>query len=401
VPIHKGVKRGIPHMPERYFMLYCTTAGNRSGGGDAVDLHDSMAQLMTMRMQSPREDASCPWETLEQPSYAFYYGRLPGTITLTQWVSTASVRPPTIALRDSGVLPRPMTLERIFERLRELLRGGLEDDDPDLLYRILYKRILRDPERILNPHKTLDRQITDLILVLSRLDWIDLTNPRNQVVTRFIFECGSGEAEEGRQQTQMQQQGKQQHEERYRKFFHQMLLSLELELRIQSRQHGDWAKEKLLMQIPPSIQWNLALARRWRQNVRVDAFGKTSDQSMSLPPGGSIIRLVCRGDQANAYLLAVRLRYKLKKRQVRMLKRFAQMMKWPNLGETLDNLKQRDEDFTLDTISSDAFAYFSGLVVPGVSSAAATHLLSPLPRNLLVRRLSRANNRYSPRSRSS
>lgn len=42
-------------------------------------------------------------------------------------------------------------------------------------------------------------------------------------------------------------------------------------------------------------------------------------------------------------------------------------MKWPNLGQTLENLRQRDEDFTLDTISSDAFAYFSGLVVPGVS----------------------------------
>lgn len=51
-----------------------------------------------------------------------------------------------------------------------------------------------------------------------------------------------------------------------------------------------------------------------------------------------------------------------------MLKRFAQMMKWPNLGETLDNLKQRDAEFSLDTISSDAFAFFSGLVVPGVST---------------------------------
>ena len=153
-------------------------------------------------------------------------------------------------------------------------------------------------EKHFNPHRTLDKQITDLILVLSRPDWIDLTNPRNQVVTRFIFECGGGEEEEaaGDERQQTQQQGKRQHEERYRKFFHQLLLSLELELRIQSRQHGDWAKEKLLMQIPPSIQWNLALARRWRQNVRVDAFGKTSDQSMSLSPGESIIRLVCDGE---------------------------------------------------------------------------------------------------------
>lgn len=261
-------------MPERYYVLYTTTTGNREGGKDAVGLHESMTQLMTMRMQS-HDHATYPWETLEQPSYSFHYGRLPGTITLNQWASTASVIPPAIALRDSGVMPRPMNLEHIFERLQEL-REGLEDDDPDLLYRILYKRILRDPERILNPHKTLDKQITDLILVLSRPDWIDFTNPRNQVVTRFIF---NGE------------QGHDGYEERYRRFFHQLLLSLELEMRIQSRQHGDWAKEKLLMQIPPSIQWNLALARRWRQNVRVDKFGKTPDQ-------GTFFFQLSRADQS-------------------------------------------------------------------------------------------------------
>lgn len=50
-----------------------------------------------------------------------------------------------------------------------------------------------------------------------------------------------------------------------------------------------------------------------------------------------------------------------------MLKRFAQMMKWPNLAETLDSLKRRDGDSSLDLISSHAMAYFSGLVLPGVS----------------------------------
>lgn len=56
-----------------------------------------------------------------------------------------------------------------------------------------------------------------------------------------------------------------------------------------------------------------------------------------------------------------------------MLKRFAQMMKWPNLGDTLDALKERDADETLDAISSYASAFFSGLVLPGVS------LLFPRP----------------------
>ncbi|OAQ79862.1 VTC domain-containing protein [Purpureocillium lilacinum] len=320
--LHKGHKKAVPHAPDSYYTLYATSSGNRGAGSDAANLHDAMAQLMTLRMLG-QGHASYPWETLEQPSCAFMYGRRPGTITLNHWASMASVVPPAIALRDAGVEPRPMDLFRIFERLKEL-QSGLEDDDEGLLYKILYRRILRDPDRMFSPHRTLDKQITDLILVLSRPDWIDFTDPKNHVATRFVFDRGEG----GR-------------EDRYRTFFHQLLLSLELELRIHSAQHGDWAKEKLLQQIPPTIQWSLALARRWREYVRVDEFGDTPDK--------------------------IKLRYKLKKRQVKMLKRFAQMMKWPNLGGTLDNLKEKDDAFALDAISSDAFAFFSGLVFPGPS----------------------------------
>ncbi|KFG82889.1 hypothetical protein MANI_110727 [Metarhizium anisopliae] len=318
-PLHKGHRKDIPHAPEYYYALYSTTSSSRSDDTDAMSLHDSMTPLMTLRLQGPGRPAT-PWESLEQPSCAFLYGQRPGTITLNQWVSMSSSFPPTIALRDSGVLPRNMSLSHILERLKEL-QAGLEDDDEGLLYRILYKRILRDPERILNPHKTLDKQITDLLLVLSRPDWIDFTEPKNQVVTRFIFN-----PEEINPDV-------------YRKFFHQLLLSLELELRIHSRSHGEWARERLLGQIPPTIRWNLALARRWREHVRVDGFGPMPEQT--------------------------NLRYKLKKRQVKVLKRFAQAMKWPNLDPTMENLRVHDEEFRLDSISSDAFAFFSGLVLPG------------------------------------
>ncbi|KAF5019064.1 hypothetical protein F66182_8956 [Fusarium sp. NRRL 66182] len=323
-PSHKGHKRAIPHQSEEFYSLYTTSSGNRSNGKssdhtDVSNLHDSMTQLMTLRLVGHGR-ANSPWETLEQPSYAFFFGHLPGTITLNEWASMSSVLPPTIALRDAGVTPRDMSLESIFERLQQL-RHGIEDDDESLLYRILYKRILRDPEKFLNPHRTLDKQITDLILVLSRPDWIDFSDPRNQVATRFIFD----RSEENHEQ--------------FHKFFHQLLLSLELELRIQSEQHSDWAKEKLTSQIPPSIKWNLALARRWQDFVRVDDVGKTPEEIL--------------------------LRYKLKKRQIRMLRRFAQMMRWPNLADTLDNMKQKDSELALDEVSSDAFAFFSGLVLPG------------------------------------
>ncbi|KAF4464720.1 hypothetical protein FALBO_8437 [Fusarium albosuccineum] len=323
-PIHKGHKRPVPHHTDDYYSLYTTSSGNHSDGKtsdhmDVANLHDSMTQLMTLRLLG-HGHATYPWETLEQPSYAFFFGHLPGTITLNEWASMSSVPPPPIVLRDSGVMPRQMSLESIFERLQEL-RHGIEDDDEALLYRILYKRLLRDPDKIFSPHRTLDKQITDLILVLSRPDWIDFSNPLNQVATRFIFERDE------------------KHRENYHKFFHQLLLSLELELRIQSQQHGDWAKEKLTSQIPPSIQWNLALARRWQSFVRVDDFGKTPEDIL--------------------------LRYKLKKRQIRMLRRFAQMMRWPNLDQTLDNMKQKDSELALDEVSSDTFAFFSGLVLPG------------------------------------
>lgn len=263
--IHRGHRRPVPHAPDEYYALYTSTTGARqSDGDDRAVPQDNMTPLMTLRLRG-KGTARRPWETLEQPSYAYHFGRLKGTVTLNQWAGLASVFPENISLRDTKAAPREMSLERILERLQEL-QAGLEDDDEALLYRILYKRILRDPDRVLRPHRTIDRQITDLILVLSRPGWIDFTSPRNQVATRFIFDRGEEGVDE-------------EHEERYRAFFHQLLLSMELELRIHSRLHSEHVKERLLKQIPPTIQWALALARRWRENVRVEEFGETSAQS--------------------------------------------------------------------------------------------------------------------------
>ncbi|KIH91590.1 hypothetical protein SPBR_01305 [Sporothrix brasiliensis 5110] len=368
-PVYSGFRKDVPHMSDQYFTLYSTSTGNQKTSGasrsgrhsrdgdrdrdrgrgdrrgerdvdrnnsnngdistDGIDLHNSMTQFMTMRInQGPGSSASSsqtplsPWDTLEQPSFAFCFGRRPGTITLNHWAGLSGSLPPTIALRDSGVRPRDVNLTQICQRLRDIQLNGLCEDDEDRLYRNLYRRLLRDPDRMFGPHRTLDKQITDLILVLSRPDyWIDFTVPRNQVATRFIFDTGHS------------------NHEQYQRFFHQLLLSIELDLRISSRHHSDWAKEKLLQQLPPSLQWDLALARRWQDNIRVDAYGKSADQ--------------------------VKLRLKLKNRQVRMFKRFAGMMKWPNYAATVANLKQRDADGSLTSISSHAMAFFSGLVLPG------------------------------------
>ena len=319
VPAFKGYKRPIPHVSDHYYALFATAAGNRGDETDAANQHDSMTQLMTLRLVGSGP-ATYPWETLEQPSFSFCYGRRPGTITLNHWASMASVLPPSISLRDPGILPRETDLEKVLERLKELEKG-LEEDDEDLMYKNLYRRFLRDPDKYLSPHRTLDKQITDLILVLSRADCIDFTSPRNQVVTKFIFDTSQPNAPT------------------VFRFFHQLLLSAELDLRINSKHHLSENREKLLLLIPPTIQWSMAVARRWRENIRIEEFGPSPDQ--------------------------LHLRLKLKKRQAKMLKRFAQMMKWPNLAEALANLKQRDADGTLDLVSSHAMAFFSGLVLPG------------------------------------
>lgn len=260
-PIHVGHVRGIPHAADHYYALYSTSSGNKSGDDDAASMHGLMAELMTMRLQG-RSPSRFPWETLEQPSWAFSFGRLPGTVTLNHWVAMSSEMPHAIPLRDPGFPPlREVDLARIFKRLKEI-ETGLEDDD-NTWHRGLYKHFVRDTDKLFSLNKGLDRQITDLIQVLSKPEWIDFTNPKNQVVTRFIFDTGFHDFG------------------LYHKFFHQLLLSLELDLRINSRRHTEWAKERLLSQIPPTLQWNIALARRWLRFIRIDGYGPMPEQSKS------------------------------------------------------------------------------------------------------------------------
>lgn len=319
VPAFKGHKRPITHASDHYYGLYTTTAGNPGDENDAANQHNAMIQLTTLRIQGSGPP-NYPWETIEQPSLAFGFGARPGTITLTHFASLFSAIPPQIGLRDPDMTPKDVDLAQIFDRLKDL-EGGLEDHNEELLYRGLYKRFLKDPDRAWSPHKSMERQITDLVMYLSSPDWIDFSNPKNQVVTKFIYDTSP------------------ENEQQYHKFFYQVLLSLELELRINSRHHTDWAKERLIAQIPPKIQWNMALARRWRDFVRIEDYGKTADE--------------------------LKLRFKLKRRQIKMLRRFAQMMKWPNLDDMVDELKQRDSEGTLLPVSSHAMAFFSGLVLPG------------------------------------
>lgn len=260
-PIFKGRKRSVPHASKGYFTLYAVRKGGEDIGDDRQALFDDAFSASSFRMQGPGP-ALLPWETLEHPSMGFCYGRQPGTITLNHWVSLAGNPFPEIELRDPGIRPRYIEFSTILGRLIQL-ESGLEEDQEDLMYRNLYRVLLKDPDKATNPHKAMEMQITDLILVLSRPEWIDFSRPENQVVAKFFV--NSRYTDQGR----------------YKLFFHQLLLSMELYHRIQSKTHADWAKEKLLSQLPSRVAWDLALARKWHECMSIEQFESEAGVSQS------------------------------------------------------------------------------------------------------------------------
>ncbi|KAL3417658.1 hypothetical protein PVAG01_10668 [Phlyctema vagabunda] len=324
VPVFKGHRRPVPHAGDEYHTFYATCEGTGHTEDDRAEPFHPVLATSSFNICAPGR-AHHPWDTLENPSLAFCYGTRPGTITLNHWVNLSSKASPALELRDPGLRPREIELATILDRLI-YLEGGFEEDYEDLMYKNLYKTLLRDPDKYMSPHKAMERQIADLILVLSRPEWIDFSRPENQVVAKFF--ANATYTDHGR----------------HKNFFHQLLLSIELELRIHSKHHADTPKGQLLGQLPPRIAWDLALARKWRESMSIEKF-KTDHESQ----------------QIRFHLIQ-------KKPQVKAIRKFARVMKWPNLVAVDNVLRERDPDAkALEDRSSDAMSYFTGMILPGAT----------------------------------
>jgi len=190
------------------------------------------------------------------------------------------------------------------------------------MYRYLYSTLIEDPERFGDHrHIRIDQQIADLITVLSGPQWKDFSHPRNQVVAKFFDAPDQHKKQE---------------------FFHQLLLSVELYLRIHSKEHTDKVKRKLVMQLPPIITWDLAVAQRWLENMEITKTRISSTQS------------------------TFSFELKSKKRQKTALRVFAATLKWPNMDEVEYVLDEQDADEkAVEDRSADAMSWFSGIVLPG------------------------------------
>jgi len=313
----KGLIEEALHAPGNYrFFAIMTTESNLRS--DRAPFGDESFAAVTLPMTGPA-DSKFPWYSLEQPCMGYAFGRSPGTTTLTYYVGMfGSLKFPTEY--GSRARPRKMKLIAILERLSDL-EMGLHDEHPEETYHYLYDTLIDDPDRFTEPHFDRALQIADLITVLSNPDWIDFSQPRNQVVAKFFDH----------------------HDERVKhRFFHQLLLASELHLRIQSAEHMDKAKRELLSKLPPKVSWDLALAERWLENMAISRSEMSALQS--------------------TFTFELR----SKRRQKAALLAFAARLKWPNMQEVEATVsRERSGETALEDRSADTMSWFTGVILPG------------------------------------
>ena len=194
----------------------------------------------------------------------------------------------------------------------------------------LYSQLLYDPDMEIGEND-MGQQIAALVAVLDRLDWIDFGDPKDQVIAGLYENDNPNESH---------------------LFYHQLLLSIELHLRIQCAQLQDSEKHHFLSMLPDRVQWSVALARIWLSNVSVKQAHISSPESSrdSLP-----LAQVIPHDEL---------------RRIRQVEQLGWALKWPNMGKVCEVLyREAQGDTILKSSSAEAKSFLSGVILPGESSS--------------------------------
>ncbi|KAF3923518.1 hypothetical protein ABW21_db0209384 [Orbilia brochopaga] len=242
-PVFQGTCREIPYLKNQYHFFVLPSNGWDEEGTDGALFQEDFFHDMS--------DANRPQDSLDRPYMRHAFGYYPGTITLAAYAASFGCPLDGGPPMDGGTVKlRKLNMNYVVARLRKLKHEGIEDRDPTLLYHELYANLLYDGiTRADDPHRfEMARQVYDLIDVLARPEWIDFSQQENQIVPEFFFRDDSAGNN---------------------KFFHQLLLSLELFLRITSRsplnnsigQTYGW---------PVKVRYDLVLAQRWLENVEIE-----------------------------------------------------------------------------------------------------------------------------------
>ncbi|QDS76947.1 hypothetical protein FKW77_005075 [Venturia effusa] len=298
----------------RFFAVMETESPSRTDR--ATFEHDAFRDI-TLTILGRKDHA---FASLEQPCMASCFGKSPGTTTLTYFVGKSGSLLPPIHY-GSIKKARKIKLINILERLKELETWGLQEEDLNRTYKYLYEKLIHDADAEYAPHYDRSEQIVDLLTVLTNPDWTDFSSPRNQVVAKFFDSAD---------------------EKVKRKFFHQLLLAVELHLRIEAPEHEEAAKRQLLAVLPPKVAWDLALAARWLEHMAISRVQLSQTQSTF------------------TFVL------ESKKRQKEALHTFASLLKWPNMEEIDYILEEKDKkEKSIEDRSADAMSWFTGVILPG------------------------------------
>lgn len=248
-PRFKGELREISNGPRGHFHFFAFAGDQWDEESDTAAFQSDSFYDISSSPEGKQTDA------LERPAMAHAFGIYPGTVTLAYYVACFgnNFRGSEVAARGKV---RKLTMLYVLDRLRTLQLKGVEEE-PVELHRHLYDNLLHDSHKYEYPQTlfSLDTQISDLVAALCRPSWVDFSLIENQTIARFLSDPTPGVANS---------------------FFHQLLLSIELYLRIKARTQTSMAV-KPLGDMPEKINWDLMLAQRWLENVEVEPPKKVKD----------------------------------------------------------------------------------------------------------------------------
>ncbi|KAL8917900.1 MAG: hypothetical protein Q9208_007677 [Pyrenodesmia sp. 3 TL-2023] len=289
-----------------------------------------MANEMSFPLDESLEGPA-PWMTLEQPSMTLAFGRYAGTMTFGRYIGKLNC--PAAPIRCSPkVRLRKVGLPQIFDRLRYLqsVRAiPFAPTDPEKRY--LWGQLLLESESDIDNinNGALERDIDVLSSLLNSDVWIDLSDKRKQSVGDYY--------------------ALRTHDTSAEVFFHQLLLSTELDRRIGAcSSRDDHSSGYMLTALPRRVAWGVAMSRRFHQNLAFEEFQPTA------PHVG------------NYYLLVPQ----AKLPQIETLLDVGYALKWPTMErvEASAAVESESSDLTCRWNATSS-TFLSGATLPGPTAS--------------------------------
>lgn len=198
----------------------------------------------------------------------------------------------------------------------------------------LYALLISDPSKPLSYENNMDQEILALSNSLNHSFWVDFSLASNQanVVTHY----------------------ESQDPQKAHFFFQQILLGVELYLRLQADLGGDTRTMEILSFLPPRVAWTVALAQIWLSTVIVER--RAEDEHVSAAHLPFRVRILDMSYQ-KARLVSI-----------------AHALKWPYLHQVETALTHIGNNnlISAHTTHPSLMSFLSGLILPGPSTS---HLL--------------------------